>query len=624
MPIVKPRIRVEGNRVSLPDERCGFIRFGEAGHVFFHSAGEQEAGYAVCMSCGRADSMVSAGVVPSALRPETYHRPIGGLTGGHKEKDCSGERVMPDIYFGYQTNTHVLELALKSPVTGDWIPATDEGKIIASTIAVALRDAIASQLGIASSEMGFGSRQDKDLETGTARMVIQVYDDVAGGAGFVLTGLADLTLLLKKTFENLNCPACCDNICSACLASKDSRVEFEELDRRLTLNWVEKSEMVNYLQLPEPFSEIPGAMYWPYEPMRFIRRWVNKGATKLLLKLSGSTADWDLSNPHFRNQLLGWKIVDNIDVDLILEPNVVLDDAIKDELSSLQHFGIEITEGVNESVNDEIRFPVQVVLENGEVRTLIANSSVSELPGEKWLAGDDARLWAYTAQTPLLSAKAIETSDWQVQASSSSEIIEVTTGLNGSVSGLGERFMKLIAERSPRFASILESDGVVSARYEDRYLRSPWSVILLTEILRGLGSKKLKKFEILSVASYGQRDGFRLWHDWADPADMGITTKLYVSHVLGITPDIKMEEKVSCLSHRRVLSLHLESGRVIKCVFDQGMGYWSLRPYSYEHKNFDFLAKYESQAKQMQQRWEKAGLDNSGNWPTDISIYESH
>jgi len=453
-------------------------------------------------------------------------------------------------------------------------------------------------------------------------MVIQVYDDVSGGAGFVLTGLADLTFLLKKTFENLNCPACCDNICSACLASKDSRVEFEELDRKLALNWVEESEVLNYLQLPEPFSEMPGAMYWPYEPMRFIRRWINKGASKLLLKLSGNPEDWDLSNPDFRNHLLSWRIIDNIDIDLILYPKCLLDDSIKDELSSLQGFGIEITELV-EDVKDEVRFPVQVVLENGEVRTLITNSSTSELPGKEWLSGNDASLWAYTTQKPQQTTKVVETSDWQVQTTSSSEVIEITTELNGSISGLGERFMKLISERSPRVSSILESDEVVSVRYEDRYLRSPWSVMLLTEILRGLGSKKLNAIEISSVASYGQRDGFRLWHDWAAPEGMRKATELYVSHTFGIKPDVQVAKKVSELSHRRVLSLSLESGRMIKCVFDQGMGYWSVRPYSYEHKSFDFLAKSESQAKQMQQRWEKVGIDNSGNWPTDVSIYES-
>lgn len=622
MPIVKPRISVEGNMVSLPDERCGFIRFGEEGHVFFQSAGEHGAGYAVCMSCGRADSMRAPGELPDALKPEEYHRPIGGMAGGHKEKDCSGERVMPDIHLGYQTNTHVLELVLKSPLAGEWIPATADGKVIASTIAVALRDAIASQLGIASSEMGFGTREDKDLETGAVRMVIQVYDDVSGGAGFVLTRLADLTTLLNKTFENLDCPARCDNICSACLASKDSRVEFEELNRNMALKWVCENKISDYLQLPDPFSEEPGAKYWAYEPKRFLSHWINKGATKLSIRLFGDPETWDISYPDFRNQLLSWKVIDALDVDLILQPDVVLSAEIKDELSSLKHFGIGVYEGAAEEFAGTMRFPVQLTFENGDVKTLLTNSQTSESPGKEWMAGDDASLWAYTNQHRRFTAKAVDTAKWRMHSTASSDVIEITTELNGPVAGLGGRFMKLVSAQSQKFASLLGNDAIVSVRYEDRYLRSPWAIILLTEILHGIGSGKLQKVEILSVASYGQRDGFRLWHDWANPDDMRITTELYMDQVFGIKPIVQVAEKISDLSHRRILSLNLESGRAIKCAFDQGMGYWSVHTYRNEQKSFDFQNNPESQLELMIQRREQVGLINSGNWPTDISIYE--
>jgi hypothetical protein len=271
IPVEKPRISVNENVISLPDERCGFVRFGGKGHVFHSSGGQTGTGYAICMSCGRADSMTSNHEVPLELQADKFHRPIGGNTGSHKEKDCSGEQVMSGIYLGYQAQTDVLELILKSPISGEWIPASEEGKVIATTLAVALRDTIAEQLGIATTEMGFGVRQDKDLETGSTRYVIQVYDNVAGGAGFVLTGLESRAQLIAQTFEKLECPANCDNVCSSCLASKDSRVEFDELNRNSALEWVACSGIRDHLSLPEPFASIPGAAYWPYDPERFVR-----------------------------------------------------------------------------------------------------------------------------------------------------------------------------------------------------------------------------------------------------------------------------------------------------------------------------------------------------------------
>ena len=95
---------------------------------------------------------------------------------------------------------------------------TDSPKdqIIATTLAVALRDAIADELGIASTEMGFGSKVDKDITTGQTRSVIQVFDLVSGGAGFVVAGVANIARLMKQVLKKLECRSKCENVCSHC------------------------------------------------------------------------------------------------------------------------------------------------------------------------------------------------------------------------------------------------------------------------------------------------------------------------------------------------------------------------------------------------------------------------
>lgn len=40
---------------------------------------------------------------------------VGGITGGRKEKDYFGTTVKANVYLGYQIQTDVLELCLKSP-----------------------------------------------------------------------------------------------------------------------------------------------------------------------------------------------------------------------------------------------------------------------------------------------------------------------------------------------------------------------------------------------------------------------------------------------------------------------------------------------------------------------------
>ncbi|WP_239511066.1 hypothetical protein, partial [Enterobacter cloacae] len=76
-----------------------------------------EMGYAVCMTCGRAESMLASGEVPRDLQPDKAHRPVGGLAGSRKEHDCSGEAVKASLHLGYQIRTDVLELTLRNPLT---------------------------------------------------------------------------------------------------------------------------------------------------------------------------------------------------------------------------------------------------------------------------------------------------------------------------------------------------------------------------------------------------------------------------------------------------------------------------------------------------------------------------
>ncbi|AJE23874.1 DEAD/DEAH box helicase [Azotobacter chroococcum] len=242
--VERPRIHLKAEVVALPDKRCGTVRFGHNGAVFYHSSGEHERGYAVCMACGRAESMLPTGEVPKSLRPDQMHRPVGGIGASHKEKDCSGAAVKANLYLGYQIHTDVLELFLKSPATGQWLGDSPTEQTIAMTLAVAIRDEIAEQLGISSDEMGFGFRLDRDLESNQGRSVVQLFDDVSGGAGFVLSAVNDLGGLLKKALARLHCPASCDNVCSHCLAGQDSRVEREELDRKLTQEWLASSGII--------------------------------------------------------------------------------------------------------------------------------------------------------------------------------------------------------------------------------------------------------------------------------------------------------------------------------------------------------------------------------------------
>jgi DEAD/DEAH box helicase domain-containing protein len=71
--------------------------------------------------------MLPNGGIPQDLLPDKFHRPVGGVTGSHKECDCSGASVKLNVFLGYQIHTDVLEIYLKSPLSEQWLGDSPEG-----------------------------------------------------------------------------------------------------------------------------------------------------------------------------------------------------------------------------------------------------------------------------------------------------------------------------------------------------------------------------------------------------------------------------------------------------------------------------------------------------------------
>ncbi|MDO6805738.1 DUF1998 domain-containing protein, partial [Wenyingzhuangia sp. 1_MG-2023] len=83
------------------------------------------------------------------------------------------------------SRTDVFELVLRQPASNEYLIDDGENgsnRSVALTLAVALRFALAGKLGISASELGFGTRPAKI--DGQSVLVIQLYDELSGGAGF--------------------------------------------------------------------------------------------------------------------------------------------------------------------------------------------------------------------------------------------------------------------------------------------------------------------------------------------------------------------------------------------------------------------------------------------------------
>lgn len=620
--VEEPRIQLIGEIAGLPDARCGFFRYGHDGTVFHHSSGEHEEGYAVCLSCGRAESMLPGAEVPLGLRADQQHRPVGGLAGSRKEKDCSGESVTHQVHFGYQIHTDVLELYLRNPLTGQWLPDSADGRIIAATLGVALRDVIADRLGIVSTEMGVSHRVDRDRESRQGRAVIQLYDEVSGGAGFVLEGLSDIPNLLAKAMQRLDCPVNCETVCPHCLAGQDSRVEREELDRRLALRWLIDAALINHLGLPDVFDAIPGACYCPFGPRHYLAGILNSheqgaASARLLLCLQGDPQDWDMDHPRFRQQLLTWAIADGLKVTLGISQDCALSSDQMGILLQLGRMGIELAELPVQPTSTEAWLLAE--LDTGyRCHSIFASEMSAALPGAGWLNGHGDNTFVTTCAVPKLKCQSLDTSKWQIDIQAT-RIVEVTAELDGPVKSLSKRLAILIDTKMPELAELLATDQAVTISYSDRYLKSPWSLMLLTGFVKLFEGAELQTILINTLSVNAGQPSSSMNHDWQRADDQKKIMAQWMAEQLGVEPKITLERNSRDILHGRSLMVQWRSGQVSQILLDQGMGYWRPRmPYRAE-LGFDFQASIIRQMEGIGEKYSKAQMQQGGQWPTFIS-----
>jgi hypothetical protein len=194
MPVHKPWITAGQTPWSpLPRPELGRYRFSHEGHIFHQSGGLMGHGYAICLRCGRsASETATGGTLPFEL--QDHYRLRGG-------KERNGQSLCPgndqqwaikrNQWLGLGVSTDVFELQLSDPVSG--VPLNSD--VAAYSLATALRQALAEELGINDREISCASIPSRTPTNQLARSIV-LYDTSTGGAGFVAAAASNLPKLL--------------------------------------------------------------------------------------------------------------------------------------------------------------------------------------------------------------------------------------------------------------------------------------------------------------------------------------------------------------------------------------------------------------------------------------------
>ncbi len=597
--------------IPLPNPEMGYFYSSTNGSVFHHTTGLNGTGYALCMCCGRAESMTADRAIPNALSRKNGHKP---LRISKKDQDatgnviCEGSSIIKEsVHLGYQCKTDVFELVLMHPIRHEYI----KDNIIATTLAVALRQALAAQLGISSEELGYATRPV--LISGKQVHAIQLYDMISGGAGFASFAPNDLSNLLAAMVKNLACNQC-KTACSNCLLTSDTRRDIQLIDRELALSWL-GDEFQSFNKLPNTFAHIPNAKYEPRSMMQTLQSLIQQGARKVHIWLSDDLTKWDLSHPIFKKNLIHYQHTYEVKISLVL-PDVVLTQEIEEELILLQQLGLKIARA---KVSDPL-IAAQLIFANKSV-TLITDDPSNRCPNQNWgLAGgtlissEQMEIYhLYPYELPILS----DIEDKLGQC------LEISDQLNGKLIQFGQRFWAYLLNHDKKLNRYISKEDIIGISYSDRYMQSPSVLLLITEIIKSLCVIKptIKQVSISTVFANKDYQGHKLHHDWQFEEDFEACFKTWLEHQSTIWPTFNAEQNRANVPHRRQLTLLLATGNQIIIKLDQGVGYWRLSAdnNSSYSVNFDFGAEVKHQLRELQQLEKDLMVKNSETWSTDLS-----
>lgn len=627
VPVEPPWISAEGDWIPLVNPELGSFRSSSDGSVFHYSSGVAGTGYAVCLECGRAAPMGGHGDDSNEL-PAVFkhpHKRLRGRRGEGEDWNCGGSdndfKIKKAISFGREYKTDVLELLL---VGTDGRPLDDD--VAAYTIAVALRSAIASHLGIDESELGCDSKPVRD-PLGRPCKVVQVFDLRSGGYSTLVA--ADLPQILRKARDALRCENECGGACQSCLLTFDTRFRTDSLDRHaaaafLTDTWLQQ------LQLPDEQQLFGAASRADYQPVaEAITRELNRSrAKRLIVYGAGQVPDWDLAASPLRRLLHRLSVKSGVELCLVVPAA---------DLRSLSPANASALAGLGTLCG----LKVQVGQPPATLGTAGCLATVEDVDGSclSWAVADCSLCvpdqgWGVTDRVPLVVSPtpAPRLTDVTIMfpepGKGGARALELTCELDGPVLGFGRRFWEAV---SPIDATNgLPSDKtIVELTYEDRYLATPLSCALLVEVIsalkqryEGLDRWDDPKVQVTTMEvdeSKPRRSRDQWFSDWSSHSvrDEALVAAL---EYCGLRARVNSKDKRD-LIHGRRLCVQFSDGSECTVWLDQGLSFWSLSREPGRHVSAAFPCASSSSV--LGERLAECRVDVSGHvLPTQVFVTE--
>ena len=251
---------------------------------------------------------------------------------------------------------------------------------------------------------------------------------------------------------------------------------------------------------------------------------------------------------------------------------------------------------------------------------LYSNNIESNIPGEWWLEPTEPATWVSSNES--ITANLIELDLPELkETSANATYIKIGKELNGPVSNFNNKFKELLNSHSPELYNKICSDKIVSISYYDRYLRTPWNILLLGKLLEGIKGTNSPVIEInTSLDDRHCKDGYYFDHNWSNSTHMQKVSKSWLTNLLGTYVDFLIVDSRD-LPHGRTLTITWESGETTEIIFDQGLGAWKPFYTTFGINKFQFYSSVNEQISEMDSKIQYIDVTRQQDWSTHITIH---
>ena len=606
----------------LADPSIGRFRYTDTGHLFHGNRGRSRYGYSVCLRCGRAASEVgpvSETGLPKAFRDGHLRLRGGKDPHGNSRCDGAGFAIQRGLSLGGSRVTDVFELQLGG--------LNDDGTAL--SLGIALRHAFCRHIGIEDEEVGVTVRPARATD-GTIQQSIFLYDAATGGNGYVAALREHIAPALNAAVHVLDCVKKCDAACHACLLTYGTQYDWAKLDRTKARAFLTEERLGGLdLRQRDRLLGPESRMLTRPLPHHLAEVAGEPGTQEIRLWVGGDADLWEVEEFPLYSKMLRW-VDDARSIRLFVEPTAFasLNEGSRHALAALVAAGRGRISAYYAQDMDAAKGAMIAAAGGTDGGVLWVMPGVVAPMNDAWgqHPKDGPVVYAKTqGKLPPLTREPVPVDELRPQ-SDGSVILPVRKELNGRIEGFGSRFWNHVHDHcGPLKDQFEKEDPLTRVKYCDRYLATPWALLLLREVLmRLVHVGQANSGTALQLFTREIRSHYRpsrisqsINDQWQDDRARRSFIEQAIDTGRGrLRWKGPFQFEAGNAPHFRELRLEWGRDRVWTLKLDQGFGYWKHRPYA----NFPFDNSPREQVRSMNTAIKNGKVVALGSHPTFVYI----